>query len=214
MWGLKGYVEMPSQNPEISKPESDFKLEMTELGKETVDGHPCVKSKATVTDKDGKKYESLVWNATDMKNFPVKIETTAGPRRAPALPLLESDGDRGAMKFLDELGRDHPHDPRMPALGAEDERGIVGMMFGDGDRLRPDALLNALALAVELVECRGQPAGFVAIRSEQEVKCQLRIAQPPGRVQPRRQLEADVACGEGARCDAGHTHQSRNAWSA
>jgi hypothetical protein len=29
-----------------------------------------------VTDNQGKKYESLVWNATDMKNFPVKIETT------------------------------------------------------------------------------------------------------------------------------------------
>jgi hypothetical protein len=74
--GLKGYVEMPNRDPEVSKPESDFKVEMTELGKETVEGHPCVKNKVTVTDKEGKKYESMVWNATDMKNFPVKIETT------------------------------------------------------------------------------------------------------------------------------------------
>ena len=28
-----------------------------------------------VTDKDGNKHESTVWNETDLKNFPVKIQT-------------------------------------------------------------------------------------------------------------------------------------------
>ena len=54
---------------------ADFKVETTELGKETVDGHPCVKNKVVVTDKESKQHESTVWNATDLKNFPVKIET-------------------------------------------------------------------------------------------------------------------------------------------
>ena len=49
-------------------------MESTELGKETVDGHPCVKNKVVVTDKEGKKLESTVWNASDLKNFPVKME--------------------------------------------------------------------------------------------------------------------------------------------
>jgi len=40
-------------------------------------GRPsCVKNKVIVTDDKGDKHESTVWNATDLKNFPVKIETT------------------------------------------------------------------------------------------------------------------------------------------
>jgi hypothetical protein len=41
-----------------------------------VDGHACVKNNVVVTDKDGTIHESTVWNATDLKNFPVKIEQT------------------------------------------------------------------------------------------------------------------------------------------
>jgi hypothetical protein len=73
---MQSYAQMPIQNEEAAKPESDFKVEITELGKETVDGHPCVKNKAVVTDKEGNKLESTVWNATDLKDFPIKIETT------------------------------------------------------------------------------------------------------------------------------------------
>jgi outer membrane lipoprotein-sorting protein len=52
---------------------ADSKLDVTALGKETVDGHPCVKNKAILTDKQGQKHEFTVWNATDLKNFPIKI---------------------------------------------------------------------------------------------------------------------------------------------
>ncbi len=74
--GLQAYAEMPIQNSHDAKPASEFKIETTELGKETVDGHPCVKNKAVVTDDQGKKHESTIWNATDLKDFPVKIQTT------------------------------------------------------------------------------------------------------------------------------------------
>ena len=74
--GLKAYAEMAAQDQDAGKPASDFKLELTELGKETVDGHPCVKNKAVVTDSNGKKHEATTWNATDLKKFPVKIEQT------------------------------------------------------------------------------------------------------------------------------------------
>lgn len=73
--GLKAYAEQPL-NDSAAKPEADFKLKIEELGKETVDGHPCVKNKATVTDDQGQKHESIIWNATDLKKFPVKIEQT------------------------------------------------------------------------------------------------------------------------------------------
>jgi hypothetical protein len=73
--GLQAYVENPIQDPDAAKPESDYKIETTELGKDTVDGHACVKNKVVVTDKEGKAHESTVWNATDLKKFPVKVET-------------------------------------------------------------------------------------------------------------------------------------------
>jgi len=73
---LEAYAEMAMQNPDAAAPATNFKLETTELGKETLDGHPCVKNKTVVTDDKGNKHESIVWNATDLKNFPIKIETT------------------------------------------------------------------------------------------------------------------------------------------
>jgi len=74
--GLQAYVEMPLRDSDAAEAQSDFKVETAELGKETVDGHPCVKNRAVVTDKEGRKHESLVWNATDLKNFPIRIEQT------------------------------------------------------------------------------------------------------------------------------------------
>ena len=73
---MQAYVENALPEGESSGTGDDFKIEVTELGKETVEGHPCIKNKTVVTDKEGTKHESLVWNATDLKKFPVKIEHT------------------------------------------------------------------------------------------------------------------------------------------
>ena len=73
--GLQAYVETPIPDAQAAQAEADYQLQTTELGKDTVDGHPCVKNKVIVTGKDGKAHESTVWNATDLKKFPVKIET-------------------------------------------------------------------------------------------------------------------------------------------
>ncbi len=75
--GLKAYVTQPFKDPEASRPESDFTAEVTELGKETVEGRACVKNKVVVTDKQDRRHEFTVWNATDLDNFPVRIETAA-----------------------------------------------------------------------------------------------------------------------------------------
>jgi hypothetical protein len=74
--GMKAYFEQPIRDPNATKSEADFKIETTELGKDSVDGHPCIKNKVVVTDNEGKAHESTVWNATDLKKFPVKIQTT------------------------------------------------------------------------------------------------------------------------------------------
>lgn len=70
--GLESYLETPLPAAKAGT-NDNFNIEVTELGKDTVDGHPCLKNKVVVTDNKGERQESTVWNATDMKKFPVKI---------------------------------------------------------------------------------------------------------------------------------------------
>jgi hypothetical protein len=74
--GMQSYIEMPTPKGNRAPTNSDFKVETTEIGKEPVDGHPCVKNKYVVTDNEGVKHTSTVWNASDLNKFPVKIQTT------------------------------------------------------------------------------------------------------------------------------------------
>ena len=86
--GLNSYAAMPSTEAASSTNLDDYKMEAAEVGKETLDGHDCVKNKVTVTDKDGAKHESTVWNATDLKSFPVQVET-------------KEDGQAATLRFKD-----------------------------------------------------------------------------------------------------------------
>ena len=83
--GLHSFVEMAPPDTSANTDNSDFKVETTELGKETTEGHDCVKNKVVVTDKNGKTHESTVWNATDLKKFPVKIVTSENGQEATML---------------------------------------------------------------------------------------------------------------------------------
>jgi hypothetical protein len=83
--GLKSYAEItPTQPPQPGKMESkeskvkESKVDVTEIGKETVDGHPTVKNKITFTADDGTQHEMLAWQATDLNNFPIKTEMQSG----------------------------------------------------------------------------------------------------------------------------------------
>jgi len=73
--GIQSYVNMPMSKEEIESAEAKPKVEKTELGKETLDGHACVKNKVIITDNKGEKHESTVWFATDLKDFPVQVLT-------------------------------------------------------------------------------------------------------------------------------------------
>src|SRR6266850_3201884 len=74
--GLKAYAENPLTDPEAAKSKDKFKLETTEITRETVEGHDCIKNKVVITDDEGNKHEATVWNAIDLDKFPVKIEQT------------------------------------------------------------------------------------------------------------------------------------------
>lgn len=73
--GFKSYMETALQSTDSASDPQDFKIETTNLGKENLDGHPCDKNKVVVTDKKGVRHESTVWNATDLKQFPIQIES-------------------------------------------------------------------------------------------------------------------------------------------
>ncbi len=70
--GLKAYVEQPISAQDAVAEKAEVKSE--QVGEETVNGHKCKKHKVTVT-AEGKTQEIFTWNATDLKDFPVKIET-------------------------------------------------------------------------------------------------------------------------------------------
>lgn len=55
-----------------------YTVKLTEVGRETIDSHPCVKNQVTVTSSTGQAVQGLVWHATDLKQFPVKITLSEG----------------------------------------------------------------------------------------------------------------------------------------
>ena len=71
----QSYAAMPlsSEDAQIASQ----KVEKTPLGHETIDGHPCVKNRSVVKNPKGVVLiQAITWNATDLKDFPVRIEST------------------------------------------------------------------------------------------------------------------------------------------
>jgi hypothetical protein len=56
----------------------EIQIEKTALGKETVEGHPTQKTKVVMTPKTGERKEAVVWYATDLKEFPIKMQMNEG----------------------------------------------------------------------------------------------------------------------------------------
>jgi hypothetical protein len=133
--GLQAYCLVPMQSPEASTAESDFKVATTELGKETVNGHDCVKTKVVVTDKDGVTQEFTVWKATDLKNFPVKIEMN---QHGIASTVNFSDIKMGASDAsLFVPPSDFKQYDSMPAMMQEAMQKHMGNMGGQGNPSAP-----------------------------------------------------------------------------
>ena len=73
----KAYAEIPMPKEETAVLDTNWKLEKSPLGKETIDGHSCQKDKVTFTGDKGQKAEATVWSAADLKDFPVQIQMAA-----------------------------------------------------------------------------------------------------------------------------------------
>jgi len=73
---LQAWVETPMSKDEIADATRNYKVEKTKVGRETVEGRACDKNKVVLTSDLGQKVEATVWNAPDLKDFPVKIQMT------------------------------------------------------------------------------------------------------------------------------------------
>jgi hypothetical protein len=71
---LQACVETAMSKDEIADTARNYKVEKTKLGRETVEGRACDKNKVVLTSDQGQKVEATVWNAPDLKDFPVKIQ--------------------------------------------------------------------------------------------------------------------------------------------
>jgi hypothetical protein len=129
--GLKSYAEIQLSKSDSAPTGSDYKVEITEIGKETVDGHPCVKNKYVVTDNEGVKHESTVWNATDLKKFPVKIQTN---ERGDEITMLFKNValDKPAAKLFDPPADFQKYDNVQQMMQTEMMKRMGGGMGGMG----------------------------------------------------------------------------------
>jgi hypothetical protein len=75
----KMLLSVPMSKEDVEAAEKSVKVQKTPLGKETVDGHPCTKNKVVVGDTAGQTLEATTWNASDLKDFPIQIQTQEGP---------------------------------------------------------------------------------------------------------------------------------------
>jgi hypothetical protein len=72
MPGRKAYAESPLPK-EASLSLKNLSVKKTPLGKETIDGHPCVKNRVILTDPKGNKQEMLTSEASDLNDFPIRV---------------------------------------------------------------------------------------------------------------------------------------------
>ena len=74
---MKAYCETTPSQVAPGAAGKEPKIEKNDLGKETIDGHVCTKVKVTGTEENGRTFEWLMWQATDLKDFPIKVEITS-----------------------------------------------------------------------------------------------------------------------------------------
>ena len=77
--GLKQWFEFAPPKPEGIEEKAREKagfLQKTEVGRETVEGHPCVKFRLDLPKERGPGEVAYVWQATDLKNLPIQFRAT------------------------------------------------------------------------------------------------------------------------------------------
>jgi uncharacterized protein DUF4412 len=71
----RAMMTMPLPKEDSQGTEKTPNITKTPLGKETVDGHTCIKNKVVITDSAGQSTEASTWEASDLRDLPIQIET-------------------------------------------------------------------------------------------------------------------------------------------
>ena len=79
--GSKKYMTMVLAKGESEAMQKGLQVEKTAQGKETIDGHACVKNKVVIKNQQGPVLEAITWNAADLQDLPIQIETKEKDKR-------------------------------------------------------------------------------------------------------------------------------------
>src|SRR3954469_12669125 len=71
---VKSYAEVPMSKEDAADLDKKYTVQSTKIANEIIDGHACQKNKVIVTGENGQKHEAIVWNASDLKQFPVQMQ--------------------------------------------------------------------------------------------------------------------------------------------
>ena len=141
----------------------------------------------------------------------VQVEAAEAAARALAALAVAADHDRRQVKFLAQArGGDADH-ALVPRVAREHERHPRRVAARDGRGLLPDLLLERLPLAVELAEPGGVAVGILVVLCQQQQRRDGRLAQTAGRVDARREREADGRGRDGAALGAALVQQCADA---
>jgi hypothetical protein len=72
--GANSYAEIAMAPEEAADMYKKVEIEKNRMAKETIGGHVCEKTKVTLRSDNGEKHDALVWYATDLNNFPLRIQ--------------------------------------------------------------------------------------------------------------------------------------------
>lgn len=110
------YLTLPIKPEELEAGEKAA-MKTEALGKETLDGHACVKNKITITPAKGPPQTFTVWNATDLKGFPMQT-------------LTRQDADTVITRYTEvQLQRPDAKEFEPPA-GFEEFKGLAAFQVG------------------------------------------------------------------------------------
>jgi hypothetical protein len=79
--GARKYMTMALAKGETEAMQKGLQVQKTAAGKEKIDGHACVKNKVVIKNDKGTVLEATTWNAPDLKDLPIQIETTEKDKR-------------------------------------------------------------------------------------------------------------------------------------
>jgi hypothetical protein len=94
--------------------DSDIVFDKKKVGNETIDGHPCIKYDSVYyrKSKPEEKHKAIIWEAQDLKDFPIQMEVTV-----PANPKYPGSGGKMVMRYKHVRSANRLQEGQQPTRG-------------------------------------------------------------------------------------------------